>query len=377
MEAQGSRQALSSPAEVGIKRSVLSVLLGLVLGFVGFFVAARSLKSTPQVVEIWPIAAAIAAMVLVWFIQGTVMALLARPRLESTKVLGMTRIYLQSQAAAAGTPFAGGELAYQLLELGRLGLPADLGGAVLTIKSVFNGAVLVIGAAVGVLFIRRVPFVGSSSGLPASNIKVLLGAIVTIAAAFTLVALVVRKRRRTLQSQEERPEERRTWQVNISVLREKMLDFLRHLRDSVVWIWRQEPRVVFACLGLTVLYWALYPLLGTLALRAAGWNGDDWSLVFLAQFVLFLVIPFAPTPGNSGAAEIAFVALMSDYVPDDALLGGMVIWRILNHYSELVLGAILAGRYIQEDIEFARQEFGEARQAFGVDSNSGSNSDFN
>jgi uncharacterized protein (TIRG00374 family) len=328
-------------------------------------------------VEIWPIAAAIAAMVLVWFIQGTVMALLARPRLESTKVLGMTRIYLQSQAAAAVTPFAGGELAYQLLELGRLGLPADLGGAVLTIKSVFNGAVLVIGAAVGVLFIRRVPFVGSSSGLPASNIKVLLGAIVTIAAAFTLVALVVRKRRRTSQSEEERPEERRTWQVNISVLREKMLDFLRHLRDSMVWIWRQEPRVVFACLGLMVLYWALYPLLGTLALRAAGWNGDDWSLVFLAQFVLFLVIPFAPTPGNSGAAEIAFVALMSDYVPDDALLGGMVIWRILNHYSELVLGAILAGRYIQEDIEFARQEFGEARQAFGVDSNSGSNSDFN
>lgn len=356
-----------------MKRSVLGILLGLLLGAVGFFVAAHSVKEPLRVVEVWPIVAAIGVMIVVWLIQGTVMALLAWPRLKSIKVLGMTGVYLQSQAAGAVTPFAGGEIAYQLLELKRQGLPADVGGAIITIKSAMNGAVLVTGAVVGLLFIPNVPFIGSNSSLPSSDIKILLGAIVVIAAAFALIAFVVRKTRRSGSEEEHSEEGRRGWRAKISDLREKGFGFLRHLRDSLVWIWRQEPRVVLACFGLMALYWALYPLLGTLALRAAGWDGDGWPLVFLSQFLLFLVIPFSPTPGNSGAAEVAFVALMSDYVPQGALLGGMVIWRVLNHYSELLVGAFLAGRHVQDDIELAKREFWEAGQEFGSESSSGSN----
>ena len=350
-----------------MKRSIISILLGLVLGAIGFFVAARSIKAPPQVVEVWPIVVAIGVMIVVWLIQGTILALLAWPELKNVRVLDMTRVYLATQAAGAVTPFAGGEVAYQILELKRRGLHADLGGAVVTIKSAMNGAVLVTGALIGLLFIPDVPFVGSASNLPYSDIKILLGATVAIAAVGATLAFVVRNRRRS-GGKEERSEEKRGWRAEISDLRKKTFDFFRHLRESLVWIWRQEPRVVLACFGLMILYWALYPLLGTLALRATGWDGSDWPLVFLSQFVLFLVIPLAPTPGNSGAAEVAFVALMSDYVPHGALLGGMLIWRILNHYSELVVGAFIAGRHIQEDVKTAKHEVGEAGQEFGSDS---------
>lgn len=339
-----------------MKRAILSILLGLSLSAIGILVAANYINEPPKVVEIWPIALAIGVMFAVWVIQGAIIALLARPQLKEIRILDMTRVYLATQAAGAITPFAGGEIAYQLLALDRRGLSADMGGAVITIRSVLNGAVLWACALIGMLFIPHVPFIGSNSSLPFSVHKILVGVAIAIAVVGALIVVLVAYVRRA--GSEEGSEERRGWRAKVSGWQEKIVDYARHYRDSLVWIWRQEPWVVLGCGVLMILYWAMYPLLGTLALRAAGWDSSGWIMVFLAQYVLFIVIPLAPTPGNSGAAEIAFIALMGDYVPHGALLGGVLIWRALNHYSELVVGAFIAGRGLPEDIKFAKQEFG-------------------
>ena len=330
------------------KQAIFSILLGLSLSAVGFFIAAREIQGPLRVESGWPIAVAILVMVVVWLIQGAVMAVLSWSRLGELSIRKMTRVYLRSQAVGGITPFAGGELAYQLLELRRLGLPVHLGGAVITIKSVFNGAILVLGAAIGLIFFSNVPFVGAESSLPLSDVVILLAAVVLIAALWALITFLVRRGRGG------RPAERES----ISRVRQKLVDFLRNLREDLVTMWRQDPLAIAMAGGLMLVYWALYPLLGTLALRSAGWDGSGWFGVYVAQFLLFLVIPFAPTPGNSGAAEVAFVALMSAYVSQADLLGGVLIWRVLNHYSEIILGAFLAGSTVQEDIEVARQEFG-------------------
>lgn len=339
-----------------MKRSILSVLLGLALSIVGFLLAARYIKEPPSVTTYWPIPAALVAMLVVWLLQGAVIALLSWPRLKSVKLLDMTRVYLATQSAGAMTPFAGGEVAYQFLELYRRGLPADDTGAVIAIRAILNGVVLIPAAAVGILFVPHVPFVGSASNLPFSARKVLIGAALALSVTGAVVIAFLAYLR------ESGGEDSGGWREKIfaklSDWRAKVLDYLRHLKNSLAWIWRQEPRVVIACLGMIVLYWTLYPLLGTLALRAAGWDGGGWIHVYVAQYVLFIVIPLAPTPGNSGAAELAFVALMDDYVPHSALLGGVIIWRALTHYSELMVGAFIAGRGLPEDIKVAKREFG-------------------
>jgi glycosyltransferase 2 family protein len=347
-----------------IKQAVLSILLGPVLGTLGFFLAARSIKAPPQVVEAWPIIAAVGVMIVVWFIQGVIIALLARPELESTKVLSMARLYLASQAAAALTPFAGVEIAYQVATFKRLGLPGDKAGAVITIRSMMNGAVLKTAAVVGLFLIPYVPFVGDAFGLSPSEGRLLLVAMIGTVALGGLITflIVMRKRRRPGSEEESSGKDERGKLAKTSA---KIYEYVSHVLDSLVWIWGQESRVVVACLGLMILYWALYPLLGTLALRASGWNGDGWLTVYFAQFVLFIVIPLAPTPGGSGAAEVAFVALMSAYVPHSALLGGVLIWRVLNHYSELVVGAFLAGPRLPKDVKVAKQEIGKAMQELG------------
>jgi uncharacterized membrane protein YbhN (UPF0104 family) len=343
----------------GMKRAILSILLGLGLSAVGIFIAASQVNEPPKVVELWPIALGVVAMLACWATQGAIIALLSRPRLEDAKPLDMTRVYLATQAAGAITPFAGGEIAYQLLELDRRGLPSEDAGAVITIRSVLNGAVLVPGAVVGFFVVPRIPFVGQTN-LPLPSHQVLLWtAIAIVAVGFLVMAVMARRRsRRSRGETEEKPRWLRKTLAKISEYVRRGIDYGRHVRDSLLWIWREARGAIFASCGLMVLYWALYPLLGTLALRATGWDGTGWIHVFLAQYVLFIIIPLAPTPGNSGAAELAFVALMSAYVPHGSLLGGVIIWRILNHYSEQVIGGFIAGRHLPEDIQVAKREFG-------------------
>jgi uncharacterized membrane protein YbhN (UPF0104 family) len=353
-------------------RSVLSVLFGLAVGIAGFLLVASQVKSPPQIVEVWPIAVGVAVTVAVWFIQGTIIGLLARPKLGSTKVLSTTRLYLASQAAAAVTPFMGGEIAYQLAEFKRLGLEGDDAGAVIVIRSVMNGAVMMVGALVGLIFVPYVPFIRNWFGLGSLGSKLLTAGVIALVVLAGMIAfLIVIHRRRKSGSEEEISEKEGGWEEGrgrvgkiFAKIAGKIFDYVSHVLDSLEWIWRREPRVVIGCIGLMIVYWGLYSLLGTMALRAAGWNGNGWLVVYFAQYVLFIVIPLSPTPGGSGGAEIAFSALMSAYVPSSALLGGVIIWRILNHYSELLVGAFLAGPRLPEDIEIAKEEIGEARQGF-------------
>lgn len=343
-----------------MKRAILGILLGVALSAVGVFIAATQVQGPPKIVEIWPIALAIVTMFAAWSLQGAIIALLSWPRLGKVEVLDMTRVYLATQAAGAITPFAGGEIAYQLLELDRQGLPAEDAGAVITIRSVMNGVVVFLGAAVALSFVPKIPFVGRTR-LPLSAHEILLWAAIAIAVIGVLVSAVVMytgKKPSDTWELPERPGPLKEIVRRISDYIRRGKDYGRHVKDSLLWIWHEESRVVLGCFGLMALYWAIYPFLGTLALRACGWDGTGWIHVYLAQYVLFLVIPLAPTPGNSGAAELAFVALMGAYVPHGALLGGVIIWRLLNHYSEQIIGGFIAGRHLPEDIEVAKREFG-------------------
>jgi hypothetical protein len=92
----------------GLKRAILSILIGLALSAVGIIIAASQVRQPPMVEVVWPIALGILATFVCWTIQGSIIALLSRLRLEGVKVLDMTRVYLATQTAGAITPFAGG-----------------------------------------------------------------------------------------------------------------------------------------------------------------------------------------------------------------------------------------------------------------------------
>lgn len=348
-----------------MKKSLLSILLGLLLSAAGVIVAALSVKGSLRIVEIWPIVVGGVVTLAVWVVQGATLAVLSRHDVEASPVaeqhlLGLpllktTRVYLVTQAVGAITPFAGGEVAAQIMELKRLGLPADKGSAVATVKAIANVTSLAIGAVIGLFFVSHVPFVGrvearahqaQNAGILWPLAGVFVGVVVLLAAG----GFAVRRWRKRRERDEHTPESSSpSW-------RERLTRFFRNYRDDLLLLWHDNPKGVVAAFALMAVFWLLYPLLGVLGLLAAGWSGEHWIAVFTAQYILFIVVPFAPTPGNSGAAEVAFVALMNAYVGHGSLLAGVIVWRFLNHYSELIAGAFLAGPSIWDDIKIARDE---------------------
>jgi len=59
------------------------------------------------------------------------------------------------------------------------------------------------------------------------------------------------------------------------------------------------------------------------------------------QVIFYFILPFMPTPGGSGTAEVGFASLFSLFVPLH-LLGIFVgAWRFIAFYFNLCIGAIV------------------------------------
>src|SRR5919112_1068163 len=93
----------------------------LITGLALLFVTVRT-GEAPRVVDPWPLLAALGACVATWWLQGLIVAVLARPRLERLRLLDTFRVYM------AGTSVAGIRL---LLDAAVL-TPAALCGLALT-----------------------------------------------------------------------------------------------------------------------------------------------------------------------------------------------------------------------------------------------------
>lgn len=211
-------------------------------------------------------------------------------------------------------------------------------------KGIINASVVFLGSVAALLVTRGFPRVEGTNLIIAAPV---LGVI------WALAAFLWRRRSRRAAGRAqstETPAAYHGW-------REKVAHFFQDMWSSFVLLWRQEHRVIVAYgIVLTMVYWAVRLSLGPLALMAGGYSGD-WVPVVVAQLLLTsFVLPFTPTPGASGAAELSFAALLAAYVPDSELLNGVVIWRGLTHYLPVMVGALFASRYAWQSISSQEQE---------------------
>jgi uncharacterized protein (TIRG00374 family) len=81
-------------------------------------------------------------------------------------------------------------------------------------------------------------------------------------------------------------------------------------------------------------------LAGYVAMRVLGIPADFTDILLLQTLISFLLY-FAPTPGASGLAELTSAAVMSLYVPRELTPSYTVIWRFINSYATVIVGALI------------------------------------
>lgn len=309
----------------------IGALLGLLLPTLVIFLVAARAQELPRVVSIWPLLAALGASVTAWWLQGLIYAVLARPQLKCLRVGEMFRVDMAGLFVALISPIRGAELPYKAYLLRRLGLSAGEGSNVVITRVLLDAVVLTPAALVGLRLYFEFP------EMQGSNLLV-VGYVLAVAAVVIFVrGKRAQRRTHTGNSSRSGP----GWRTRAGA---KISGFLSDMNRSFASYWLPGHRATLLyAIALTIVYWTFRLATGPLVLMAVGWSGN-WLPVVAAQLLLVsFVLPFAPTPGGSGARELGLAALLSGYVPEGQLLSGLIVYTASSHWLPLIASAFFAG----------------------------------
>jgi glycosyltransferase 2 family protein len=125
-----------------------------------------------------------------------------------------------------------------------------------------------------------------------------------------------------------------------SRVRRKLRRTWREARAVFRVIARRGKRLLAFSLVLTAVQWtARYSVISALALFL-GFPFDP-VLFWLLQWVVFTIMSFIPTPGATGAAEIAFTAVYAALLPAGVIGIATAAWRFFTFYVPVGLAAVL------------------------------------
>lgn len=78
-------------------------------------------------------------------------------------------------------------------------------------------------------------------------------------------------------------------------------------------------------------------------------------LQFARIEAMFVIMEFSPTPGGAGIAEYAVSEFLKDWVPAAIVLLIAFLWRLLEFYSYLLIGAIIVPNWIRKVYKRSRR----------------------
>ena len=110
--------------------------------------------------------------------------------------------------------------------------------------------------------------------------------------------------------------------------------------------------------GATVVAWTCKYVVVNVLLTAFGTlTGNDQLVVMSRMLALWLIMLIPITPGASGLAEIAFIALMCAFIPPGLAGALTLLWRFITYYPYLLLGVIILPRWLSRVAGKKRQHW--------------------
>jgi len=125
-------------------------------------------------------------------------------------------------------------------------------------------------------------------------------------------------------------------------------EFVEASREVV----RKDLRFHLLVAASTIVAWGCrFMLLICIILAFVPGAHFDW-ITQMKQFAriesMFVIMEFSPTPGGSGLAEYAVSEYLTDWVPASIVLIVAFIWRLLEYYSYLAIGAIVVPNWVRK-----------------------------
>ncbi len=97
-------------------------------------------------------------------------------------------------------------------------------------------------------------------------------------------------------------------------------------------------------------------LAGYVAMRALGIHANFVDILLVQTLITFLLYFFAPTPGNSGIAEVLSALIMASYVPKALTPLYTLVWRLILSYFTIVAGFIVFASWVRKGLRAISEE---------------------
>lgn len=283
--------------------------------------------------------AALALSALSWLGQGLGFAALAKIRVRGN-LIRMTSAFLGGDFAALVTPFGTGGIPAGVFCLTREGLTAGESSAIIAMHSLLTGLFFIlvgVGAAIAMPLTTRGAEALVWSGIAA--IAVVLAFIIWLAlrplAARDLLNRVFNGRWLARMVGESRA---KRWAAAIDREATQFAADVRQLTHE------RPSHLALSFFGLFLSRVCLIVCLPVI-IYGLGWRGDLLPLLATAVGAMALAI-VSPTPGGSGAVEVATAALLSTQMPAQMAGAATLLWRGTTYYTEVIVGWLLFTRYL-------------------------------
>jgi len=133
----------------------------------------------------------------------------------------------------------------------------------------------------------------------------------------------------------------------------KALETGENVRQTALELRGEKPKFWLKVGAATVFSWTSRYLVISFIFQAfVQLNVFQHVLLLSKQFVLWMFMRVAPTPGGSGVAEWAFGELLSTFSASAVVVGSLaIVWRVIGYFPYLIIGSIILPRWLAKKAE--------------------------
>ncbi|MFW6022492.1 MAG: lysylphosphatidylglycerol synthase transmembrane domain-containing protein [Halanaerobiaceae bacterium] len=117
---------------------------------------------------------------------------------------------------------------------------------------------------------------------------------------------------------------------------------LREFHQSMELLIEHKMKVFWTAVS-TIIYWTAIFMIIPVILMGMGYEPYFFK-AYVMQTIFNLIIPYMPTPGASGIAEVGFASIFISFIPRGIIGIVTFMWRFATFYLILVIGGFYAIR---------------------------------
>ncbi len=281
-------------------------------------------------------------MFLMWFTQGIRMQILATALNEKITLKEGIKNYLSGAFVSNVTPFASGGGPIQTFFLSQLGMSLGKASSIIIVQWVMRNIFFGLLGPIFFFFYRDLINPGQ---MPVGVFNAAVSGSITITVILLFFiwkpqVIPIIARGITRLPLVNRIFTKGDWRIKFDTLIDQAFHEIEVFHQCLWTLAAKKKMAIFLALIFTGLFWTFFFMIAPVILIGLG-GKPFFVRAFIMQTIMYLILPYIPTPGASGAAELGFAAFFAPFVPTHLLGILMVAWRFMTFYIFILIGSII------------------------------------